>query len=75
MLNFLISIVKSKVSRIFAVPVVLNSISFFGILFDSLQDGVLTTSEIKQLITAASGAELVILVLLMYFMKHKDTEK
>ncbi len=71
MFNFIIDMIKSKILHVLLIPASLNTVSFFALLFDSLKDGELSASELHQLITAASGVELFVLIIVMLILKCK----
>lgn len=71
-MDYILNWLANNLTKVIGVPVVVNSMSFLALLFQSLSDGVIDETELHNLLTAGSGIDLIVLVFVMAVMKVRS---
>lgn len=70
-MDWLVALVKDNHFIALIVPTLLGLVNFFVNIVIALSDGVLDTQEMHQLLSSASGAQLIMLLIVLLAMKRK----
>lgn len=73
-MNWLADLLKNHAGKAIGVPTALSALTFFGNLALALSDGVIDDTEFHNLLTSASGVEMLLLGVLMLALKKKKDQ-
>lgn len=71
-LDDLLRSAKNNVSKVVAIPAFVSSVQFLILLVQAASDGVIDDNELHQLMTAGSGINLIVLLLVYAILKLKN---